>query len=755
VVRFCKAALLGGVAFAAVSAGQAFAADGQASQPNPTTDANAGASVTEVVVTARRQSELAKDVPIAVSAYSADKLDKMGATQITDLEKTTPNTTVQVSRGTNSTLTAYIRGIGQQDPLWGFEPGVGLYIDDVYVARPQLAVLDIYDVNDIEVLRGPQGTLYGRNTIGGAIKYTTARIGPKPEFDLKGMFGSYGEHDEIVGLKGPLTDKVAAAFTFAKYDHDGYGKNLNTGADAYNKDVMAMRATVEFKPTNDLFFRISADQTEDDSNARHGHRLTQFPAPPAPAIFTPTSNVYDTMAGAGDANKVVTRGVSGLAEWDVNQNWTLKSITAYRDGHTDGNIDFDETPLPMLDIPAHYSDHQFTEEVQALYKSDRLHGVLGAFYMNANAAGAFDTVLGLAGLTILTDGSVKTNSWAIYGNGAYDITDKLTLELGGRWTQDDKTGNVFREYYLGIRSPYFGNSSAIPLMNRTNYTNERTFSKFTPRASLTYKITPALTTYVAYGNGFKSGGFDMRGDAVLYPNTVKGYDPETVDSYEIGLKGSAFAHRLNFSTALFDAEYKNIQVTTQYPVPAGIASVVDNVGRGRIRGWEGEGSFRIAPELSVNVDAGYLDTAYTQWKGFVPNGFPGCTTPTGCVTDLSKQKNFAMTPRWNGAASLNWTHDLGDHGRITFLPVASYRSSYQIFETRTPLLDQQGYWLYDVNLTWTSPDRRYEIGLHGKNLSDERYKVGGYTFPGNLYGNSVSAFYGDPRTFLATLSAKF
>src|SRR5262249_49937293 len=155
-------------------------------------------------------------------------------------------------------------------------------------------------------------------------------------------------HDEIAGVKGPITSQVAAAFTIAKYDHDGYGKNLNTGQDAYNKDVLAMRATVEFKPTADLFFRVSADQTEDDSNARNGNRDLPYPATGTP-VYSPLSNVYDPQSGAGDKNKVVTRGLSGLAEWTLNPHWTLKSITAYRDGHTDGNIDFDGTPAPMLD----------------------------------------------------------------------------------------------------------------------------------------------------------------------------------------------------------------------------------------------------------------------------------------------------------------------------------------------------------------------------------------------------------------------
>jgi iron complex outermembrane receptor protein len=210
--------------------------------------ASQAANVEELVVTARRREETLKDVPIAVSAYTAASMERTGVRDITDLQKTTPSLTLQPARGSNSTLIAFIRGVGQQDPLWGFDPGVGLYLDDVYVARPQAAVLDVFDVDRIEVLRGPQGTLYGRNTIGGAIKYVTARIGQKPELDVKGQFGSYGEHDEIVSFKAPLSSTFGLSGAIAKYDRDGYGTNLFTHNDQYNKDVLAMRGSAEWTP---------------------------------------------------------------------------------------------------------------------------------------------------------------------------------------------------------------------------------------------------------------------------------------------------------------------------------------------------------------------------------------------------------------------------------------------------------------------------------------------------------------------------
>ena len=201
-----------------------------------------------VIVTARRREESLVDVPISVSTQSAEQLDERGATDLTALQRTTPNLTLQVSRGTNSTITAFIRGVGQQDPLWGFEPGVGLYLDDVYIARPQGAILDIFDIQRIEVLRGPQGTLYGRNTIGGAIKYVTAPLGAEPTFSVRTNLGEYNQRDIILTGSTPIGDTLRLGAAIADYQRDGYGTNLFTGADTNNKDALGGRVTLEFTP---------------------------------------------------------------------------------------------------------------------------------------------------------------------------------------------------------------------------------------------------------------------------------------------------------------------------------------------------------------------------------------------------------------------------------------------------------------------------------------------------------------------------
>ncbi len=729
--RYVKTALLAGAAWSALST---FAIAQDAPQ-------DGASALDDVVVSARRRDELLKDVPISVSAIGEERLEQTGASDITALQQQTPNATVQVARGSNSTLISFIRGIGQQDPLWGFEPGVGLYVDDVYVARPQGAVLDIYDVQRIEVLRGPQGSLYGRNTVGGAIKYVTNGLSHDAELTLRGAYGSYNQIDLMAVGSIPLADNFRVGGAIASYQRDGYGENINTGAEHYNKDVLAGRLSAEWEPRDDVSIRLAYDRVQDDSNPRHGHRLVAG-ATPAGAVLP---SVFDTNAGLGDDNSVMSQGASATIQVNLNDNWTFKSITAWREGETTSVIDFDNTPAATLDIPAFYADDQFTQEFQFLFDFDRIQGVAGFFYLDGHAEGAFDTILANAGIVIGTNGQVRTESWAGFADVNLDLTDRLHLGLGVRYTLDNKEGTVFRANYLGAtRSPLLGGTVRAPLLVRSNYTNDNDFTQFTPRIALSYDLTDDVTTYASFSQGFKSGGFDMRGDVVLTPNTVNGYDPETVDSWEIGLKGAL--DRLTFAAAAFYNEYEDQQVTTQVPSGASIASFVDNVGSSTFYGFELEGRLRILDNLSASFAVGYLNSDFEEFLRY--------NLTTMAFEDISDQVVLQNAPDWTGYFGLTWIGDVAG-GDLAVTPSVSYRGDSSMFEFPNPILDQQAYTLVDLSIVWTDPSDRFTLGLYGKNLTDEEYRVGGYNFPGALFDNSIIGYYGPPRTVTASLKVNF
>ncbi|QIG78801.1 TonB-dependent receptor [Stakelama tenebrarum] len=738
-----RSILLAGATVAALGAAPAFAQDVTTQDDAATTPIAQEIAGDEIVVTARRREESLIDVPISLSVVSGDLLAEQGAPDITALQDRTPNLTLQIARGSNSTMIAFSRGVGQQDPLWGFEPGVALYIDDVYVARPQNAILDIFDVERVEVLRGPQGTLYGRNTIGGAIKYVTKKLGNEFHATARASYGSFDQIDLVGTITAPITDTLSVGGAFAWYQRDGYGENLTSGVDQYDKDVMAGRVSVEWQPTYNVFVRVAADRTLDKSNPRHGYRMEGNGGLPA---YEPLDSVYDTRAGAGDDNRVMSQGVSATAEIDLSSELTFKTVTAWRNGNTDTIIDFDNTPDPILDVPAYYEDRQFTQELQLLYSGERLQGVFGLYYLNSRASGAFDTVAGAFGLTILTAGTVDTKSYAAFGDFSYDLTDQLSISVGGRYTKDDKTGSVYRQNFAGIRSPRFGNSAAVPGLLRTDYTNDRSFEQFTPRVSLSYQPREALNFYASYGKGFKSGGFDMRGDAILTPTTVNGYEPETIDSYEIGMKGAFLDNTLFFNLAGFYSEYKDQQVTIQSPAAGGgIASFVDNAGRAEIYGFEAEARMVPSRHFSANLVVGYTHADYKEFFTYIAGG----TTPV----DVSDQRVFQNTPKWTANASATWSEDLAG-GTIAFTPAISMRSDISMFEYASPL-DQDSYFLVDASLNWTSADDRYRIGVAARNLTDERYRVGGYYFPGAAYGNSIIGYYGPPRTVTGTIEFRY
>lgn len=695
----------------------------------------------EIVVTARRRAESLQDVPVSISAFTAEQLENAGTPDITSLTKTTPNLTMQVARGSNSTLIAFIRGVGQQDPLWGFEPGVGLYVDDVYVARPQGAVLDIFDIERIEVLRGPQGTLYGRNTIGGAVKYVTKKIDDEPHMKAKVQVGSYKQTDLILSGSAPVTENVGVSGAVALYRRDGFGKNLTTGQEHYDKDVSAGRLSVEFTPNEDVFIRVAADKTVDDSNPRHGYRLL------ATTGFPVLGDVYDTRAGLTGKQKVKNQGASLTAEFNVNDEVMVKSITAYRDGRSDTVIDFDNLPAKILDIPAYYEDDQLSQELQLVYEGERLKGVAGLYYMDAHAEGAFDTIIGNANLTTLTSGAVDTKSYAAFADFSYELTDKVKASVGARYTSDKKEGTVYRANFAGLTSPPFGGTARNPTLIRSDYTNKRTFDEFTPRVSLTYEATSDLTLYASYGRGFKSGGFDMRGDVILTPDTAKGYNPELVDTYEVGSKSRFWDGRATLNLAAFYSDYKGQQVTTQVPSGATIASFVDNVGSSTIKGLEAEGLLAITDELTANFAIGYIDAEFNKFLRY--------DLVTRQYVNIANTAVFQNTPKWTANFGLTYVHDMGEAGTLTLTGNAAHRSDFSMFEFPNPVLDQKGYTLYDMSAVWTAASDNWSVGLHGKNLGNKKYRVGGYNFPGALLADSVIGYYGPPRTVTATVEYRF
>lgn len=707
----------------------------------------------EVVVTARKRTENLQDVPIAVSAFSAADLALKGVDDITELQYSLPNTTLQVSRATNTTLTAYIRGIGQQDPLWGFEPGVGIYVDEVYIARPQGAVLDVLNVENIEVLRGPQGTLYGKNTIGGALKYTTRRLGNEPTLEVEGTVGDYNRRDlKVMGSVPIIEDKLFIGGGAGVLKRDGFGEFQNTGNDNYNKDIATGHVKLEWRPTDSLQFIIGADKTRDESNPRGGYRLT-------PSLLTgqqPYSDVYDSDTSLPNKNLVETEGVSLQAIWDINEQYQFKSISAYREGYTYTSIDFDATAVNSFDVPADYEDDQTTQEFQLNYTGDRFTAVGGLYYYEGQACGAFDVILGLSGITLENGGCVDTTSYSAYFQGAYDFTDRLSVSFGGRYTDDEKDANVYRYVYLGSKFPEDNGGTLLAV--QSDFQDSDSWGEFTPHVGVQYQLSDDFMAYASYTSGFKSGGYDMRANISVNPDGDEPFDPETVDAYEMGFKSTLWDQRLRLNAAVFFNDYEDMQVTVQRAVGQNdFASQVLNAGASEMKGFELEAVAAITDSLTLNATFGYIDAEFTELVWFDPNA--------QAEVNVADDWVVSNTPEYVYNLGMEYNVDVGGWN-TSFLANLAYRDDVHIFEVPS-VLDEDGYTLYNASLVVRSPNERWTIGLHGKNLTDEEYRIAGYNFgatfddQGNLVApglggdDTVTGFYGDPRTVALTVNYAF
>ncbi len=746
------------------------------------TDESSAKKLDQVMVTARRREEALLDVPLSISSFSGAQLEKIGAVDITDLNQLVPNVTLEPTRGTNTTLSAFIRGVGQQDPVAGFEQGVGVYIDDVYLNRPHGAVVDIYDVERIEVLRGPQGTLYGRNTIGGAIKYVTKRLGYEPSAEVSASVGRFNQLDYSGKFTLPVTDDLRVGGTVASFNRDGFGDNLVTGQENYDKDVVAGRLSMEWTPSESVFVRIAGDWTEDDSNSRQGHRVLPSLLTNEPVL----DSVFDTQAGLNNPDAMNrARGIAGTVEWYINDVFTFKSISAFRKTNTAFSNDFDGLQTVDVDVPVVYKDDQFSQELQLLFTTDRVSGVAGFYYLDANAFNDFDVILGttgtllnLPGLNANTIGDVGTKTWSVFSDVSIQLFDTLELSLGGRFTEDKRSAFMLRRTLLGGTSDFFG-GTAVPIATSTNFTGSETFRDFTPKAGLSWKPAEDHLLYFSFSQGFKGGGFDPRGAGTAAPDTngngtrdpaeIKDFlqfDPEQVTAYEVGHKGSWLGGRVSTSLALFWNDYEDIQVPGSVGVDADndgvnetFVGVTTNAGKARIRGVEFEGMAELASDmmsdgdsLRLNWSAGYIDAEFTTFI----NAFG---------VDIADTATFQNTPEWTGNVGFDYTvptRMFGLNGALSFMPRASYRSSTNQFETDSFLLDQGGYTLFDASIVWNSDDGRWSVGLHGRNLGDKRYITSGWDFVNDATlaptlgrERTLTAFFGDPVNYRAQVTYRF
>jgi iron complex outermembrane recepter protein len=728
----------------------------------------------EIIVTARRTEERLQRVPASVSAFNERALDRIQAQDTTGLQGAVPNLNIVQGRGSSNATNIYIRGIGQPDALQTFDPAVGVYVDDVYLSRIRGNQLDLLDVDRIEVLRGPQGTLYGKNTIGGAIKYVTKKPGQQLRADASVAVGSYGQLDVKGAVSGPVSDTLALGIAFIREEHNGYVKDPVLDRRYNDKNSWGTRGSLAFTPSARFRFDLSADYSHDDDALNVGAPVNELRHLFSNTVILPLQqdlSDYDfkarTTPALPNSTKLRHWGIDGTATYDLTDALSLKSITAYRNLHTKDYIDIDATQAQVGDVLVDVHQHQVSQELQLAYTGERLTGVAGLYYLSerneshqeayandlvdltplrASLPGALLGPSNFPTFLRTIDDDLKTKSYAAYANGSYTIVPDVRLSAGVRWTEETKD-------YFRTTSTFSSSPLLVSVKPFVFAPPKGKWTDVSPMASLDWQATPTTMLYARVAKGFQSGGFNGRANDV---STTTKYDPESVWSYEAGFKTTVL-NRLRVNGDIFYNNYRDFQArvsgvatdpTTGLPDP--VLSVL-NAGKLSIKGAELEASWTPVDGLLLDTQIGYLDAKYKQFEDAQFKAFGGSRafqTP-------------AFSPKWTLRVGAQYSFGLGSMGGITIGGQTRYRSRQALavdntfVNTNTEIqgLFQDGYWLEDARIVWENASKKFALGLYGYNLTNRLYRTDAQEF--SSIGNIRTVYFGAPRTFTLRATVRY
>ena len=719
-------------------------------------------AIPQVLVTARKFKEKLQDAPVAISAFTAANLENRGMDNLSEIGRATPSltfTTGAVASGTSSATTVFMRGLGQSDYTMFVEPAVGIYLDGVYIARSVGSALDFVDVESIEVLRGPQGTLFGRNTIGGVINVNSKR--PEKEFggDIKVTTGSFDRRVLQGSLNVPVSDTVRTKLSLYSNEREGNVRQIPTGIDLGNTNVVAGRFQAEIEPSADFRATLSADMTKRRENptpstaiAMSGTGFTPSGASLPATSNNPTTVFNRSLGGVcatkpdsssncygaawltndpyldngtnSDPTHLDTSGISAVLEGRLGSA-TLKSITGYRKLEAHYGRESDHTPLAFGQL--HFDDNQdqLSQELQLNGSAfdNRFRYVLGGYGFKENS---FEHFLNVNGGTSTSDAAIhmKNENFAVFGEGTYDLLPRLHLTLGGRWTDESKW---FQTDQVVIDAPPVNKALIGRLLVSDNSEQKVTFNQFTPRIILAADVVEGVMAYGTYSKGFKSGGFNGR-----YSNPVPKpipFKPEFVTLYEAGLKFARADRKLRLNLAAFRMDYKDIQVNFK---PDQTITVLGNAAAGQINGLEAELTWIPLAGLQFEGGLSYLDARYTEIGVGVPTG-PG---------GINLYTPFPQTPKWQANLSASYDFRLANGSSVKPRIDVNYRDKASLDSVDSPIIRQPAYTLVNANLTFVPAGGNWKLSTGVTNLTDKRYFTAGNFTAG---GGIADVIYGRAR----------
>ncbi|PHS39754.1 MAG: hypothetical protein COA91_05660 [Robiginitomaculum sp.] len=757
--------------------GATFASTAQAQ-----TDETANTGFDEIIVTARKREESVETTPIAISAFTGATLEKRGAVNIADVSRFVPNLIINYNGGgggSASTSTIYLRGVGQSDFLITTDPGVGLYIDGVYHARSTATIMDLLDLERVEVLRGPQGTLFGKNTIGGAISLISAKPNPDGggKVELRAGKNSYFEGRAMVDV--PISENLNSRFSALYKTKNGYTDRIATGEREGDERSFAARAMFAWSPSDQFSADLAIDYSKRNGTSAETTILQFEPTAPLAGLWAafvggpanPPSavsvNPRQSNSTGPNVDDNQSFGAGLTLEYDLGST-VFKSISAVRTLDAEFGRDGDGTANSYVHTNNKVVQQQYSQELQLTGKSfdDRLDWVGGVYYFNELAkdtndvrlaSGVFAALEALPGAFIpLVPGSVcpgpfppnvcaggagnpfnagldldfdiynkvRAESYALFGSGTFALNDQFNFTAGLRYTDETK------EYFLDHSRV----NSGVAIIPPTTLTDS--WSALSPKFSLDYQAGDNTLLYTSLSRGFKSGGFNGRPTS---QGAVDSYDPEFVWSYEAGVKTSFADRRVLLSAAAFIYDYQDMQLTSVRADATGnLLLVTENAGTASVKGFEAEMRAMVTDNFVVDATLGLLDAQYEELN-------PGATV----TTDLRLNR----TPEFSMSLGGEYTFALSDAFDLTLRGDYSYQSSQALDPANTAALIQDGYGLLNGRITLTPADQNWEIALYGTNLTDELYLQGGLTTLDSF--GMVEGTYGLPSEWGIATKLKF
>ena len=755
--------------------------------PAPQPQAEEATTLEQIVITARRREESLQDTPVAVTALSAAALERQQIVGTTDLDKIAPNLQFHsygTLTGNNSAAQVFIRGIGQTDATPAVDPGVGIYIDDVYMGRAVGGAMEFRDISSVQILRGPQGTLFGRNTIGGAVLLTTNQPGEEAGNSVRLGVGEDNLFEAFGAFDIPLSDTWAARVALGGRQRDGYVQRAFDGEDLGDEEMYTGQLALRWKPSDSFAMTLRADYTKEDENgspfvfqsmnegatfvgaasiaAGCPNILDPFPPPllvgplDDPRCGNDAQGIDEfTNGGTYPATSTLeNQGVSLVMRWDVNDALAFKSITADRSLEWTGTRDADNTPLLILHTNYDSKSDQFSQELQALVDTDRVDGVFGLYYFDEDSFDRLLVPLGNPGTSYDTQRvAMDSEALAAFTEWTFKFTDAFSATAGVRYTEETK----------GLQATMFNVSPATAaeppaptalcpfagppptqtgcLFLTTNRFEEE-FSATTTSASLQYRFNPSVMTYVSWSEGFKSGGFNQRYNAAPPGNAPISFGAESAQTWELGFKLDP-TDTLRVNIAAFTTEYDDIQMTYRL----GVVPLLFNAGVASIDGGEIELQFAPTAEFLLDASLGYVDSGFDS---ITPPPPFGPVTPTATATLDSR---LPFTPEMQGHLGLEYT--FGSTWGLTPRVDVSYTDEQFFDAGNSPEIAQDdAVTLVNASLAFKAESGKWRLVLSGTNLTDELYPVAGTSSLTTASGYA-EIIYVRPRTFALTATLDF